>query len=164
MNRDNHYERALADLLLARRTPFVAVDETRRSWNADSSLKSLDFIVYSQRSPHLLVDVKGRRFPTGTHRWENWATDDDLASLLQWEATFGSGFRSALVFAYDVVRESDRGRFAELHEYRARSYAFFAVWASDFAQAMSTRSPKWKTVSVAGRDYAGLRIPISRLL
>ena len=44
-NRDNHYEAAFEAFLRARRLPYVAVDEARRSLVADGSLKSLDFIV-----------------------------------------------------------------------------------------------------------------------
>ena len=34
------------------------------------------------------MDVKGRKFSFGAetngHKWENWATEDDLESLLRW--------------------------------------------------------------------------------
>eukprot|EP00913_Durusdinium_trenchii_P023328 g21906.t1 len=96
----------LAEFLRSRRAAHVVVDEQRRALLSDASLKSMDFIVYSERHANLLVDVKGRRFPSGgddgSHKWENWATADDLASLARWEAVFGEGFRSILVFAYDI--------------------------------------------------------------
>jgi hypothetical protein len=89
--RTNHYDVAFEEYLRNLRTPYVAVDETRRALLSQASLKSMDFIVYSVRQRNLLVDVKGRRFPSGgesqNHQWENWATGDDLDSLLQWHKT-----------------------------------------------------------------------------
>src|SRR5688572_2898382 len=64
-NRDNHYEAAFEAYLRDRRLPYVAVDEGRRALAADESLKSLDFIVSPPGARSWLVDVKGRRFPTG---------------------------------------------------------------------------------------------------
>ena len=89
-NRDNHYEAAFEEYLRARQVPYVAVDEARRSLLADSSIKSLDYIV-SSPAGSWLVDVKGRRFPSGEQKqyWKNWSTRDDLVSLSQWERLFG---------------------------------------------------------------------------
>jgi len=47
-NRDNYYEAAFEEFLRARRLPYIAVDEARRSLIAGGSLKSLDFIVRRQ--------------------------------------------------------------------------------------------------------------------
>ena len=73
--RDNHYEAAFEAYLRARQTPYVAVDETRRSLAGQRSLKNLDFIVSppvasaagreESAGRSWLVDVKGRRFPSG---------------------------------------------------------------------------------------------------
>src|SRR5271157_4868305 len=65
-NRDNHYEAAFEEFLRSRGVPYVAVDEARRSVLADGgSIKSLDFIVSTPSQVTWLVDVKGRRFPSG---------------------------------------------------------------------------------------------------
>jgi len=99
-NRDNHYEAAFEEYLRSRGIPYVAVDEARRSLMADgASIKSLDFIVSGPGGTAWLVDVKGRRFPSGEehkHYWKNWSTRDDLASLAQWERLFGENFRGLL--------------------------------------------------------------------
>ena len=68
MNRDNHYEAAFEEYLRARQVPYVAVDEARRTLAGDASLKSLDFIVSSSSGRSWLVDVKGRRFPSGEQK------------------------------------------------------------------------------------------------
>ena len=34
--------------------------------------------------------------------WKNWSTRDDLRSLALWKETFGEGFVSLLVFAYQL--------------------------------------------------------------
>ena len=80
-NRDNHYEAAFEEYLREQRVPYVAVDEAKRSRWAEGSIKSLDFIVSPPGGASWLVDVKGRRFPSGEQKqyWKNWSTRDDLA-------------------------------------------------------------------------------------
>jgi hypothetical protein len=166
--RGNHYDVAFEAFLRARRTPYVAVDEQRRALLEQSSLKSMDFIVYSPRSPNLLVDVKGRRFPSGGadagHKWENWATAEDVPALLRWQQVFGTGFRAMLIFAYHVVHDRVRGEFEQLFDFRERTYAFYGVWADQYRDAMQARSASWQTVSLPSRAFRELRLPISEVL
>lgn len=166
--RGNHYDVAFEAFLRERRTPYVAVDEHRRALLENSSLKSMDFIVYSQRTPNLLVDVKGRRFPSGGadagHKWENWATAEDLPALMQWQTVFGQDFRAVLVFAYHVVDARARGEFESLFDFRDRTYSFYGVWADEYKTAMQTRSASWQTVSVPSRAFRDLRSPIGEFL
>ena len=163
--RHNHYDAAFEGYLRARRIPYVSVDETRRSLLEQVSLKSMDFIVHSLAGENLLVDVKGRRYPTAGNggRWENWVTSDDIESLLRWEEVFGAGYRAIFVFAYDVEagHESD---FDELYSFRQKNYAFFGVGTCDYQAVMTTRSPRWETVSVARKPFAALRSPIRSFL
>src|SRR5947208_10904265 len=82
MDRSNHYEAAFEGYLQWHRHCYVAVDESRRAMLGEMRVKSLDFIVYGERGARLLVDVKGRRFPTGSPPrqrwvWECWSTQDD---------------------------------------------------------------------------------------
>lgn len=174
--RANHYDAAFEEYLRSRRVPYVAVDETRRALLADSSIKSFDFIVEAA-SKNLLIDVKGRKWAAGngapsrrsTRRWENWATEDDIGSLLRWETVFGEQFRAALVFAYLVENEAEPPTFvqrdgAELFEFRGRAYFFTAVAVSDYAESMKTRSRGWNTVSLSAADYARFRCPVESLL
>ena len=103
--RENHYEAAFEQFLRARQIAYVAVDEAKRSLVADSSVKSLDFIVSAGTETGWLVDVKGRRFPSGRQRqyWKNWTTRDDLVSLARWEKLFGDRFQGLFVFAYNIL-------------------------------------------------------------
>lgn len=166
--RSNHYDAAFEEYLRGRRTPYVAVDEQRRSLLAGASLKSMDFIVYSGGGRNLLVDVKGRRFPSGgqtqNHKWENWATADDLASLLRWERVFGQGFRALLVFAYHVLGSRWQNEFATCYEFRSRTYSFYGVWVDEYARRMRERSRSWETVGLPSRVYRQLRAPIGEFL
>ncbi len=166
--RGNHYDAAFEAFLRTRRTPYVAVDEQRRALLEQQSLKSMDFIVYSQKGANLLVDVKGRRFPSGDpesgHRWENWATAEDVPALLKWQEVFGTDFRAVLVFAYHIVSEAERGKFDEVFAFRDRDYAFYGVWADDYREAMQTRSESWQTVSVPSGAFRELRSPIVAFL
>jgi len=166
--RGNHYDAAFEAFLRTRRTPYVAVDEQRRALLEQQSLKSMDFIVYSQKGANLLVDVKGRRFPSGDpesgHRWENWATAEDVPALLKWQEVFGTDFRAVLVFAYHIVSDAERGKFDDLFAFRDREYAFYGVWADNYREAMQTRSQSWQTVSVPSGAFRELRSPIVEFL
>jgi hypothetical protein len=90
-NRDNHYEAAFEEFLRGRGVPYVAVDEAKRSLMSDgASIKSLDFIVSCgadifacpeaggnacpSRPTSWLVDVKGRRFPSGDVQKQYWCS------------------------------------------------------------------------------------------
>src|SRR6202035_2748406 len=97
MDRGNHYEAAFEAYLRWHRLCYVAVDETRRAVLGDERVKNLDFIVYGARQARLLVDVKGRRFPSGPPErprrvWECWSTQDDIDGLLRWTTLFGPGY------------------------------------------------------------------------
>ncbi len=166
--RNNHYDVAFAEFLRGEQTAYVVVDEKRRSLLSQVSLKSMDFIVHSRHRPNLLVDVKGRRFPSGGasagHKWENWATFDDLKSLLEWQEVFGSDFRAMLVFAYDVVDSRWLGEHAAPFDFEDRTYAFYGVWADEYRSEMRTRSASWETVCLPSRVFRRLRAPILEFL
>jgi len=166
--RTNHYDLAFEEYLRFTKTPYVVVDEKRRALLKLASLKSMDFIVHSRRGHNLLVDVKGRRFPSGglsnPHRWENWATEDDIQSLLEWQNVFGDGFRALLVFAYHIVEAGRAAEFPSVFEFRERRYAFFGVWVDNYRSRMKTRSTSWETVSLPSSDFRELRFPIAEFL
>ena len=164
--RSNHYDAAFEAYLIATGRPFVAIDETRRAQLADVSLKSMDFIVDGGKH-RLLLDVKGRRFPTGGPagtRWECWADSDDVESLLRWEVVFGNQFRAAFLFAYELTDAKWYDCHPQRWEYAGRTYAFYAVWVRDYAEVMRRRSPRWETVAIPTRDYARLRLPWEEFL
>jgi len=87
-NRDNHYEAAFEAYLRQQGVPYIAVDEARRSVMADGqSIKSLDFVVASPGEITWLVDVKGRRFPSGDETrqyWKNWSRSLSQSSQCDW--------------------------------------------------------------------------------
>jgi len=170
--RANHYDAAFEEYLRQGRVPYVAVNEARRSVLADVSLKSLDFVVHSPTLGPLLVDVKGRRFPSpgesSSRKWENWATADDLSSMARWEEVFGQGYRALLVFAYllpsgSVAHSTELGELPVMLTFRGRAYTYFGVWAAEYRQAMKTRSPKWETVWLPSQSFRDLRFPLAEL-
>ena len=168
--RINHYDAAFEEYLRNARMPHVVVDETRRALLEEASLKSMDFIVYSKQGKNLLVDVKGRRFPTGADgnsggtKWENWATRDDLDSLLRWEQVFGGDFRAVLVFAYHIVDPKLVRDLTEPFQFRNRVYSFYAVGADDYRERMQQRSASWETVTLPMGEFRQLRVPVKSLL
>ncbi len=171
-NRHNHYEAAFEAYLRARRIPYVAVDESRRSLMGDETLKSLDFIVSPQRlslggaaSPPTacswLVDVKGRRFSSGPHRklWNNWSTSDDLKSLARWEELFGPQFHGALVFAYNVDGDLAPLPPEQMFEHRGGLYGFVAISLDLYAAWAKRLSIRWDTVSMPTAQFRELARP-----
>jgi hypothetical protein len=166
-NRDNHYEAAFEEFLRDRRIPYVAVDEAKRSLLSDGrSIKSLDFIVSSPGEMTWLVDVKGRRFPSGDEQkqyWKNWSTRDDLRSLGQWESLFGPSFHGLFVFAYNIL--GDRAPLApeELFEHRGSLYGFVAVGLSDYAARCHPISPRWDTVAMPTAEFRSLARPAEEI-
>ncbi len=168
MNRDNHYEAAFEAYLRSRGVPYVAVDEAKRSVlsNGDS-IKSLDFIVSSPGEVTWLVDVKGRRFPSGevSHQyWKNWSTRDDLVSLAQWEGLFGESFHALFVFAYEVLADRAPLPEAQLFEYRKSLYGFVGVRLRDYAAAAHIISPKWDTVAMPTAEFRRIARPVDAWL
>ncbi|MAT15568.1 MAG: hypothetical protein CMJ46_09905 [Planctomyces sp.] len=170
--RHNHYEVAFEEYLRGACVPYVAVDETRRALLANSSLKSMDFIVYGCGSENLLIDIKGRQFPTGLgeegnnsgHKWVNWATNDDVLSLLQWEQVFGENFAACFVFAYEVLDKRWYRELEDLFVYQDRTYAFYLIRVRDYYVHMKRLSESWDTYSVPARIYRQTIIPFRRQL
>jgi len=163
-NRDNHYEAAFEEFLRRRGLPYVAVDEAKRSVLADGrSIKSLDFIVSSPGEITWLVDVKGRRFPSGDETrqyWKNWSPRDDLRSLAQWEELFGESFRGLLVFAYNIVGDRAPLPPEQLFEHRGGLYGFVGIELAEYAALAHPISPSWDTVAVPTADFRRLARPI----
>ena len=160
-HRKVHYEAAFEDYLRARRWPYVAVDEAKKAAFADLSLKSFDFIVYSETGANLLVDVKGRKFPdpeaTGGHRtraWENWATRDDVEGLQQWQRVFGTDFVAVLVFAYWLQGAAGQSPFELVHTFRDRSYAFVGIRLDEYVSMSRPRSARWQTIGVPSQVFS----------
>jgi hypothetical protein len=167
-NRDNHYEAAFEEYLRSRGVPYVAVDEARRSVLSDGgSIKSLDFIVSTPSQITWLVDVKGRRFPSGDEQkqyWKNWSTADDLKSLAQWESLFGESFRGLFVFAYDVLGDRAPLPSEQLFEYRGKWYGFVAIPLGDYADHAHQISPRWDTLAMPTAEFRRLARPLEELL
>lgn len=165
-NRDNHYEAAFEGFLRERQVPYVAVDEARRSLLGDGSIKSLDFIVSSSTGESWLVDVKGRRFPSGEQKqyWKNWSTRDDLFSLSRWERLFGERFGGLLVFAYNIVGQRAPLPEEQLYCFRGGLYGFVGIRVTDYAMHARTISPRWDTLAMPAALFRQLAAPLDCFL
>ncbi|MGD1278670.1 MAG: HYExAFE family protein [Tepidisphaeraceae bacterium] len=163
-DRNVHYEAAFEAFLRNRKVPYVAVDEAKRALFANARLKSFDFVVYSKRGPNLLIDVKGRtcRNRTGRSGFETWATQRDVADLMQWEEVFGEGFKAILTFIYwiDPPLEPQPGMF----EHRDKWYLLMGVDLAEYRNHMRRRSPKWETVSLPAKEFRALARPVESWL
>jgi hypothetical protein len=159
MDRSNHYEAAFEAYLRDARLPYVAVDESRRTTLDDEPVKSLDFIVYGQGDSRLLIDVKGRKFPSGkpekpSHVWQNWSTLEDVDGLQRWEQRFGADYLGLLVFIYQILPVVDlTPGTPDLWHWRGRRYLMRAIPVVDYKKEMRTRSRKWGTVYLPGSMY-----------
>ncbi len=166
MDRSNHYEAAFEAYLQWHRLCYVAVDETRRAQFGEVRVKNLDFIVYGECGSRLLVDVKGRRYPTGSEGkqrcvWECWSTQDDVDGLERWMALFGPGYQGLLVFAYQVLPQVPLPQDTlDLWTWRGRRYLLRAVAVGDYRSQMRVRSPRWGTVTLPGSVFRGLARPL----
>ena len=160
-NRSNLYEAAFEAYLREQRVPYVAVDETKRSLLPGTTLKSLDFVVSAPGGGTWLVDVKGRRFPSGKQKqyWRNWSTRDDLASLAQWETLFGPRSQAMFVFAYKVVGRRSPLPADQLFVFEGALLAFIGIRLSDYAAHSRLISPKWQTVALPTRRFRQLAEP-----
>lgn len=176
--RDNHYEAAFEAYLRARTIPYVAVDETKRSLtisaNSDladqQTLKSLDFIVSpisarGERQGSWLVDVKGRRFPSGRAKqyWKNWSTADELRSLAHWESLFAGQFQALLVFAFNVVGDQAPLPAEQLFEFRGSLYGFLGIRLDHYAGWSRILSPRWQTVMIPAKQFRALARPTDEI-
>lgn len=159
-NRDNHYEAAFEAWLRERRVPYVAVDEARRSRFPGGSIKSLDFIVSPSDGFSWLVDVKGRRFPSGSgdakQYWKNWSTHDDLVSLARWERWFGEQFGGLFVFAYNVIGDRSPLPAERLFEFRGGLYGFVGIRVRDYAMHARRISARWNTLAISATQFRQL--------
>jgi hypothetical protein len=159
--RDNHYESAFGAFLRQRGIPYVAVDETHRSLAEDQTLKNVDYLVSPPRQQHSwLVDIKGRRFPTGSQYWRNWCTAEELRSLSNWEALFGERFRALLVFAYEVVGDVAPLPAEQLFEHAGALYGFVGIRLDHYASFARPLSVRWETVSVPIPKFRALARPV----
>lgn len=166
MDRSNHYEAAFEAYLQWQGLCYIAVDETRRAMLGCSRVKSLDFIVHGEAGSRLLVDVKGRRFPTGKpgrlrQVWECWSTQEDILGLERWAALFGPEYQSLLLFSYQlhpsvVLPEETE----DLWTWRDQRYLFRAVPVSEYREHMRVRSPRWGTVTLPGAVFRDLVRPL----
>ena len=167
MKRENHYEAAFEAWLRERRVPYVAVDEAKRSRLGETSLKNLDFILSPvDARPGLLIDVKGRRFPSGRqpHYWKNWSTRDDVNSLARWQQLFGAHFVPLLVFAYEVAGELAPLASEELFPFRRRLYGFVGVRLEHYVSGARVISPRWGTLAMPAAQFRQLARPLTEFL
>ncbi len=181
-----HYERAFEAYLRARRIPYIAVDEARRTLLPDSRairflsdgddpaahLKSFDFVVYGQ-GMNLLVDIKGRRVPLTrggacSSRLESWVTDDDVESLARWEALFNgggvagsAGYEGVFVFIYACEQQPPDALFQEVLAHGGLWYVLRSVTLADYRGAMKRRSPRWRTVDLPAAAFERLSEPFA---
>jgi len=156
---------------MAKGWPYVVVDEAKKAVFANVSIKSFDFLVYSDVGANLLVDVKGRKFPDsagpagGSSRaWENWVTREDVESLREWEEIFGKDFLAIFVFAYWLQGPPQRAPFEDVHFFRKRHYAFRAIPLRDYAAAGRPRSAKWQTLSMPAAAFRKTAVDLAELL
>ena len=173
MDRSNHYEAAFEAYLQEKGLSYIAIDETRRSLYGAKSLKNLDFIVHATAASHLLIDVKGRRFPAGPPTkpravWECWSTSDDLEALDSWAPAFRSRAIQGLLsfFLYDIdpaVGLPDN--VDDLWCFRGRRYLLRAVAADDYQMHRRVRSQRWGTnVSLPADVYRRLAQPFAHFV
>jgi hypothetical protein len=170
MKRDNHYEAAFEAYLRQRGVGVVAVDEAKRSLLGDSLVKSIDFIIIAANDAKLVVDVKGRRFPSGSAErgnktWQNWTTTEDLDALDRWATAMGREYRGVLAFTYHIVPPYQLPPDTpDVFVHREQTYLLRAITTSDYRAQMRKRSTRWNTVHLPTAAFRAMVKPFSSFL
>ena len=165
-----HYDHAFEQYMRDQAIAYVAVDEAKRALTRSAqtpprSLKSFDFVVYSETHLNLLVDVKGRKHTGRSSRsLDNWVTQGDIDSMAKWEQLFGYGFEAAFVFLYWCEAQPPDALFQETFECGGRYYAVLGIRLKDYREHMRQRSPRWQTVSLPAKDFHKLAKPLRDFL
>jgi hypothetical protein len=165
MDRSNPYEAAFEKYLTARGLCYVGVDEKKRSLLGDAPVKNLDFIVLGQGGARLLVDVKGRQFPSGPpgrerYVWHNWSTQLDIDGMTSWTQLFGPGYLALFVFMYKIgptVAFDEEP--PDLWTWQETRYLLRGVSVDDYRQNMRPRSRRWGTVCLPNQVFRRLARP-----
>ena len=164
----NHYEAAFEAYLRENCVPYIAVNEQRRSLLEEGkTLKSLDFIVTVPNGLSWLVDVKGRKFPSGAEHpsyWKHWTTRDDLVGMQHWQTLFGNHYSGLFVFAYWVCGERSPLPVEQLFAFRGELYAFVAVPWFEYLAEVRLLSPRWQTYSMSVKKFRSLAQPFDELV
>jgi hypothetical protein len=147
----------------------VSVPASARDKSTDckDSIQGMEIDVSAPVKIAWLVDVKGRRFPSGDgskQYWKNWSTADDLRSLALWERLFGSNFCGLFVFAYDVLGDRSPLPAEELFRHRGKMYGFVAVPLSAYLGHARLISPRWDTLAMPTAKFRHYARPLSELL
>ncbi len=167
----NHYEVAFRAFLQSRRIPFLAVQERQRCRQEDgSSIKSLDFVLSRPGGTSWLIDVKGRRFPSGSADgkrggyWKHWSTRDDLVGIRRWERVFGEHYEGLFVFAYEICGHLSPVPAEQVFSYRRRLYGFVGITLADYLSEVRVLSPRWKTYAMPTARFKALARPFEEFL
>ena len=167
MKRHNPYEAAVEAYLRQSQAAYMAVDEARRSLLPTGSIKNVDFLVTTRQGLNLVMDVKGRRFPSGkTHPtyWRNWTTREELTSLVRWQVLLGPRFVGCLVFAYQIVGDRTPVEPDDLFVHRGRIYAFLAITLPMYLRHAKPLSTRWETVTMPTAMFREQARPLGELL
>ena len=168
-NRDNHYEAAFEEYLRSRGVPYVAVDEAKRSvLSSGGSIKSLDFIVSSPGPVSWLVDVKGRKFPSGESRSNTGRTGQLATTWSAWPNGSGCSGRAFAGCSFSPTTSWEAGPRCLTSSFSSspanRLYAFVAVRLMDYAGHARPISAKWDTLAMPAADFRRLARPLDELL
>lgn len=163
----NHYEAAFEAYLKERKIPFLALSERYRNpLENGSTLKNFDFMISRTIGTSWLIDVKGRKFPSGKQKgyWKHWTTRDDLVGLKQWEKMFGKGFSGLFVFAYWICGNKSPLPEEQLFEYRQHLYGFVGISITDYLTEIRVLSPKWHTFAMPTERFRQLARPFEEFI
>ena len=162
----NLYEWGFEVVLTQRRQRFWRMRDVDRAVLDAGPVKGFDYLVQAGPDQAWLVEIKGRSFPTSTGGlWENWVTQDDLASLLQWQQHFGACAAGLLVFAYRCTNDAVMpGRPWTPLRVDATRFGFVAVEVQRYMQAAKLRSKKWRTFSLPRASFLKLVRPLEAFL
>jgi hypothetical protein len=164
----NHYERAFGNWLIDNHVQYIAVDEQKRASLGRSNIKSFDYLLYPKSQRVIIAEIKGRKFKgaslVGLTGFECWVTTDDIEGLSNWQNIFGLSHTATFVFAYRIENIDVDFDGRDFYDFDGGRYVFFAVKLDDYRQFMTTRSPKWRTVTLPADKFRQHAVQLQNLL
>ncbi len=169
---ENPYEAAFAAWLRALTIPAIAIDGTSTAvaWYCKRSKIWISLsprgVPETSQGTTWLIDVKGRRFPSGRQRqyWKNWTTREDLRGLRRMGAAVRAGSSGLIVFAYLVLNERSPCRVMSYSVIRISITRSWPFVGSSMQRGGARDLAKWETLAVPTRRFRELVRPARHFL
>ncbi|MHC5083412.1 MAG: HYExAFE family protein [Planctomycetota bacterium] len=169
--RGNLYEQAFESWLGEHKIPFRLIDQTHNGQSGETTIKSFDFLIYPNSQMPVLVELKGRTYEgtnlAGLKGLDAWVTYEDVEALSYWHDEFSKdapGVKAIFVFLFRFANVEVETDGWEIYEAGDDQFLILAIDVEKYQQCMKSRSPKWKTVTMAAEDFRQYAKPVKEII